>query len=71
MKFKNTYKMNKMRSDWSTEELLYNKFEQRMKNHHGTISNNDKLIQKMKEKESEYLEKLNKTLEKQNTISTF
>ena len=70
-KFKNDHKMHKIRSYWNTEELLYNKFEQRMKGHHDTIAKNDKLIIKLKETETEFMDKLKRTIEKQNSITSY
>jgi len=72
LKFKHQLKYDKMKNEWNMEESLFDKFEEKMSNHHRTISRNEEMIKKMKQKETIYMEKLKETVQRrQNMNSSF
>jgi hypothetical protein len=68
-RFKCTQKFNKVSCLFQTEKAAFNKFEERMNDYKNTVDKNEMLLKRLKEKESEYMEKFNRTLERQKTVS--
>lgn len=71
LKFKNQQKVEKAKSEWENEETAFGRFESKLEGHQKTISRNEEMIRKMREKEVVYIDKLKQTLQKQKTLSEY